>query len=195
MLAHYNGGIWNAHTFADSLGVTAPTVRRYLDYMEGAFLIRRLNPWFINAKKRLVKSPKIYIRDSGLLHALLNIDNLNELYGNPYVGNSWESFVIEQIIGMLPDNLHPFYYRTHHGAEADLVLVKGINPVAVIEIKLSNAPEISKGFYHCISDLKAKDSFIITPQSDDYSVNNIHICSLIKFLKNHLPKIIKNKPK
>lgn len=191
MLAHYNGGIWNANTFANSLGVTAPTVRRYLDYMEGAFLIRRLYPWFVNAKKRIVKSPKIYFRDSGLLHAMLNIDDLNELYGNPSVGNSWEGFVIEQIIQLLPDIISPYYYRTHHGSEGDLVLVKGLKPIAIAEIKLSNAPGVSKSLYNSISDLKTKYNFIITPESDDYiTKDNIRICSLMKFLKTYLPKII-----
>ncbi len=191
MLAHYNGSIWNAHTFATSLGVTAPTVRRYLDYMEGAFLIRRLNPWYVNAKKRLVKSPKVFMRDSGILHALLNIDSLNELYGHPAVGNSWEGFVIEQIVQLLPEYIRPYYYRTHDGAESDLILVKGIKPVASIEIKLSNAPVISRGFFECIADLKTKQNYVITPNSDEYSAkNNVRVCSHLKFIKYYLPKVI-----
>jgi len=194
MLAHFNGGIWNANTFASSLGVTAPTVRRYLDYMEGAFLVRRLYAWYANAKKRLVKSPKIFLRDSGILHSLLNIDEPNELYGHPGAGNSWEGFTIEQIVTFLPSNLSAYYYRTHHGAEADLVLVKGIKPLTAIEIKLSNSPAISKGFYECVSDLKTQKNFIITPNSDDYlTKEKIHVCSLISFLKNHLPTIVKQK--
>ncbi len=190
MLAHYNGGIWNANTFANSLGVTAPTVRRYLDYMEGAFLVRRLAPWFVNTRKRIVKSPKVYIRDSGILHALLNIDGANELYGHPGAGNSWEGFVIEQISQILPENFRLFYYRTHHGAETDLILVKGLKPAAAIEIKLTNAPVISKGFYECIADLKTKNNYIITPGSDNYETNKIQICSLNLFLKHVLQKII-----
>lgn len=192
MLAHFNGNIWNAHTFSNSLGVTAPTIRRYLDYMEGAFLIRRLNSWYVNAKKRLVKSPKVFMRDAGLLHAILNIDTLNELYGHPAAGNSWEGFVIEQVVQLLPVYIHPYYYRTHDGAEADLILVKGIKPIASIEIKLSNAPVISRGFFECTADLKTKYNFIITPNSDNYSAkNNITVCSLIKFIQYYLPKIVR----
>jgi len=191
MLSHYHGGIWNAHVFAGSLGVTAPTVRRFLDYMEGAFLVRRLPPWFVNAKKRLVKSPKVYLRDSGILHALLNIDETNELYGHHVVGASWEGFVIEQIISLLPESMQPFYYRTHSGAEADLVIVKGVKPLTAIEIKLSNAPVISKGFHECIKDLKTKNNFVITPSSDDYTTKeNIQVCSLLSFVKKYLSKII-----
>ncbi len=190
MLAHQNGGIWNANTFAASLGVTSPTVRRYLDYMEGAFLIRRLYAWYVNAKKRLVKSPKVFLRDSGILHLLLNVDEPNELYGHPGAGASWEGFVIEQIITSLPVNISAYYYRTHHGAEADLILVKGIKPQAAIEIKLSNSPFISKGFYECIADLKTNRNFVITPNSDDYvTKDNIQVCSLLSFLKIYLPKI------
>lgn len=187
MLAHYHGGIWNANTFAISLGVTAPTVRRYLDYMEGAFLVRRLNPWFLNAKKRLVKSPKVFLRDSGILHILLNVDELNDLFGHPGAGASWEGFVIEQIAALLPENIRPFFYRTHQGAEADLLLVKGIKPIAAIEIKLSNSPVISKGFYECIRDLKTGYNFVITPNSDTYiTKGNIKVCSLVSFIKKYL---------
>lgn len=190
MLAHYQGGIWNASTFAGSLGVTAPTVRRYLDYMEGAFIVRRLNPWFVNVKKRIVKSPKVYLRDSGILHALLNIDESNELYGHPGAGASWEGFVIEQIISFLPENIRPFYYRTHQGAEADLVFVKGIKPAASIEIKLTNAPAISRGFFECIKDLKTKKNYVITPGSDDYiAKEDIHVCSLRSFIEKYLTRL------
>jgi predicted AAA+ superfamily ATPase len=190
MLAHFNGGIWNANTFAGSLGVTAPTVRRYLDYMEGAFLVRRLNPWFVNAKKRLVKSPKVYLRDSGILHALLNIDETNELYGHPGAGASWEGFVTEQIISMLPENIRPFYYRTHQGAEADLVFVKGIKPIASVEIKLTNAPAVSKGFFESIKDLKTKMNFVITPGSDSYVTSeNIQVCSVKSFIEDYINEL------
>lgn len=190
MLAHYHGGIWNASTFAGSLGVTAPTVRRYLDYMEGAFLVRRLNPWFVNAKKRLVKSPKVYLRDSGILHALLDVDETNELYGHPGAGASWEGFVIEQTISVLPENIRPFYYRTHQGAEADLVFVKGIKPAASVEIKLTNAPAVSKGFFESIKDLETKKNFVITPGSDSYVTSEkIQVCSVRSFVDNYINEL------
>lgn len=191
MLAHYHGRIWNANIFAGSLGVTAHTVRRYLDYMEGAFLIKRLQSWFVNAKKRLVKSPKVYVRDSGILHALLDIEAINDLYGHPVAGNSWEGFVIEQVEALLPEGIRVFYYRTHAGAESDLVLVKGVKPVAAIEIKLSSAPVISRGFYECINDLRAKYKFVIIPTGDDYIAKGaVQVCSLQSFLENHLPLLL-----
>lgn len=187
MLAHNNGGIWNAEVFARSLGVTAPTVLRYVDYLEGGYLIRRLQPWFVNAKKRLVKSPKIYIRDTGILHHLLRLDSINEVLGHPVAGTSWEGYVIEQIYQCKPQYLDMYFYRTHDGAECDVVLVKGIIPVACIEIKLSNAPVISKGFYTSVEDLKPKKKFVLTPSSDEYPMNdNIIVTNLLQFLKNHL---------
>lgn len=190
MLAHHNGGIWNAHTFANSLGLSGPTVKRYLDYMEGAFLVRRLPPWYVNLRKRLVKAPKLYLRDSGILHSLLNIHSSNDLHGHPGIGASWEGFVIEQISGLLPEDIRLFYYRTHHGAEADIVFVRGIKPIAAAEIKNSNAPVITRGFYESIKDLKTKNNFVITPGSDDYTgKENIQICSLRSFLKKHIQGI------
>jgi predicted AAA+ superfamily ATPase len=190
MLAHANGSIWNAEVFARSLGITAPTVLRYIDYLEGAYLIRRLQPWFLNAKKRLVKAPKIYMRDSGILHHLLRLDSIDEVLGHPAAGLSWEGYVIEQIYSHKPQGLQMFYYRTHIGAECDVVLVKGITPVACIEIKLSNAPMVSKGFYSCIEDLSPRKKFVITPSSEEYHAKEqIMITNLFSFLKNHLSAI------
>jgi predicted AAA+ superfamily ATPase len=145
MLAHSNGNIWNAEVFARSLGVSSPTVIRYLTFLEGGYITRRLHPWFVNAKKRLVRSPKVYIRDTGILHRLLNISDYDSLLGHPGVGGSWEGYVIEQIYQLKPPGIELFYYRTQAGAECDLVLVKGITPLACIEIKLSNTPTVSKG--------------------------------------------------
>ena len=190
MMAHTTGNIWNAETYARSLGVTAPTILRYVDYLEGGFMIRRLLPWFVNTKKRLVKSPKIYVRDTGILHSLLNIPSMDDLLSNPVAGASWEGYVVEQIAAGKPEDLQLYYYRTHDGAECDVVLVKGIKPVACIEIKLSNAPVISKGFMHCIADLKPKHKYIITPQSESYGVHqNIIVTGITQFLKEHLPDI------
>ena len=191
MLAHSSGNIWNAETFARSLGVSAPTVLRYTDYLEGGFMIRRLQPWFVNTKKRLVKSPKIYIRDSGLLHTLLHIHSADDLRSHPVAGASWEGHVAEQIAACKNPQLQMHYYRTHDGAECDIVLVKGIKPVACIEIKLTNAPQVSKGFLNCIEDLKPKHSYIVTPENEPYPVgNNITVTGLLNFLKIHLPGIM-----
>ncbi len=189
MLAYAQGGIWNAESYSRSLGITAPVVNRYLDFMEGAFLMRKLQPWFVNVQKRLVKAPKIYVRDSGLVHAMNRVANLTDLVGHPIVGGSWEGYVIEQVAKALPEDTTVYYYRTHNGAEADLVLVRAMQPVAAIEIKLSNAPTISKGFYSSIADLGTEKNFVITPYSDSWPVKNITVCSLKTFLSEKLTKI------
>ena len=190
MLAHASGTIWNAEIFSRSLGITAPTVLRYMDYMEGGFLIRRLLPWHVNAKKRLVKSPKVYLRDSGILHHLLKLDSVDEVLGHPVAGNSWEGYVIEQIYQAKSSNIEMYFYRTHDGAECDVVLVKGVTPLACIEIKLTNAPVVSKGFYVCIEDLSPKKKFVITPSSEDYpSKDGVIVTSLYQFLSKHLPSL------
>jgi predicted AAA+ superfamily ATPase len=190
MLAQANGSVWNAEIFSRSLGVTAPTVVRYMDYMEGAYLVRRLQPWFVNAKKRLVKSPKVYMRDSGILHHVLKLGSMDEVLGHPIAGTSWEGYVIEQIFQVKSDHLDIYFYRTHDGAECDVVLVKGITPIACIEIKLTNAPSVSKGFYTSIADLNPKKKFVITPSSTDYPVKDgVIVTSLRQFLVKYLPAL------
>jgi len=190
MLAHSNGNLLNLEVFARSLGVSATTVVKYLDFLEGGYMVRRLHPWFVNAKKRLVKSPKTYIRDTGILHRLLNIPSLDSLFGHPVAGSSWEGYVIEQIYQCKPNYTEMFFYRTQAGAECDIVLVQGITPVACMEIKLSNAPVVSKGFMSCVEDLKPKDKFIITPQSETYvTKNGVIVISLKDFIENKLDHI------
>ncbi|WPU92468.1 ATP-binding protein [Mucilaginibacter sabulilitoris] len=187
MLAHSNGNLLNTEVFARSLGVSATTVTRYLDFLEGGYMVRRLQPWFVNAKKRLIKSPKTYIRDTGILHRLLNIANQEDLFGHPGVGGSWEGYVVEQIFQAKPDHLDLFFYRTQAGAECDLLLVEGVRPRACIEIKLSNAPVVSKGFLNCIADLEPESSFIITPQSETYiSTQDVVIISISSFIETRL---------
>jgi len=140
------------------------------------------------AKKRLVKSPKVYIRDTGIVHRLLNIPNYDALLGNPGVGGSWEGYVIEQIYQRRPPDVDLFFYRTQAGAECDLVLVKGITPLACIEIKLSNAPVISKRFFSCVEDLEPRYKYVITPQSDAFTTGQgVVVTSLYQFLKELLP--------
>jgi len=190
MLAHVNGNIWNAETFARSLGISAPTVLRYLSFLEGGYLVRRLAPWFVNAKKRLIKSPKVYLRDTGILHRLLNIPDDDALRGHPGVGASWEGYVIEQIFQRLPEGLELFFYRTQAGAECDLVLVQGITPLACIEIKLSNAPSVSRGFINCLEDLQPKYKYLITPESDTYPTHNgVLVTKLSHFISTLLKGI------
>jgi uncharacterized protein len=190
MLAHNNGNLWNKESYGKSLGVTAPTVGRYLEYMEGAFLVTRLQPWFNNSKKRLVKAPKIYIRDTGILHTLIRALDIDDLFGNPHVGTSWEGFVMEQIRQLKPPHLDMYFYRTHQGTEADVILVKGIKPIACIEIKLSTSPQVSKGFLQSIEDLKTKNNFIVIPTGDSYQTKDgINIGSLSDFINTRLKQL------
>ena len=190
MLAHVNGTVWNAEMIARSLGVTAPTVNRYVDFLEGAFLAERLPAFHINTRKRLVKAPKVYIRDSGFLHQLSNIHNLITLKGHPVVGASWEGYVVEQVRQLRPAGTELFYYRTQAGAEYDIVLARGIKPVACIEVKLNNAPSISKGNYQSIADLGTKKNFVVVPDVEEYKTKEgIVICNLLTLLTIHLPKM------
>jgi predicted AAA+ superfamily ATPase len=183
MLANNNASLWNAETYARALGITAPTVNRYLDFLEGAYLVRRLQPWHANNNKRLVKSPKVYLRDSGLLHRLADVYNLEELYGNVLLGSSWEGYAIEQIVATLPSNIKPYFYRTHSGAEIDLVLTKQNKPYMAIEIKLNSLNKPKKGFYEAIKDLKPTKSLVISRDSETYINNDGIICtSLYHFI-------------
>ena len=187
MIAHFHGNILLVENFARSLGVTGPTAARYFDFLEGAFIIHRLPAYSHNTKKRLIKSPKLYLRDSGVLHRLCHFGDIEDLKSNVIVGNSWEGYVIEQIYNTKPDYLRMYYYRTHDGAETDVVLEKGNKVVACIEIKFSNAPVLSKGFYNSMQDLKCKAGFVITPASESYvNGHGIRICSLSDFLKKYI---------
>ena len=190
MLAANTGGIWTAENYARALGVSSTTIKRYLDFMEGAFMVRQLPAWYINMEKRVVKAPKVYIRDSGLLHQLNRIKSSRELPLNLIVGASWEGYVIEQIYQLKPAQLEMYYYRTHHGAECDLILVDGLKPVAAIEIKYATVPSISKGFYNVLDDLKVKRAFVITPGEKHYSIDDKTVVSGLQiFLKNILSEI------
>ena len=161
MLAHGQGGLLNAARLAAGLGISAPTVVNYVDLLAGILLVRRLPPRHANVKKRLVKSPRVYVRDSGLVHALLRIGDLNSLLGHPVVGPSWEGFVIETILGAAPWGVLPSFYRTANGAEADLVLdLPGQRPW-VIEIKRSSSPRLSPGFTIARRDLNAERAFVV----------------------------------
>ncbi len=170
MLAHLHGQLWNASHLAQSLGISPPTARHYLDILEGTFIVRQLAPYYVNTGKRLVKSPKVYIRDSGLLHALLNLPTEDAIAGHPVAGFSWEGFVIEQIAALMPPAWKMFFYRTAAGAEMDLVLVTEREQKIGIEIKYSLAPKPAKGFWHALRDLKCKKTFIVYPGKDRYPV-------------------------
>lgn len=170
MLAHRQGALLNAAELAKNLGVDAKTVARYTDILVDLFLIRRLTPWHSNTGKRLVKSPKLFIRDSGLVHALLDIKSLNDLSGHPVVGGSWEGFVIEQVLSNLPEATTPYFYRSSAGAEIDLVLDFGGTTRWAIEIKRSLNPAPRKGFYFACSDLSPHRKFVVYPGSEQFPV-------------------------
>ena len=179
MLTTIQGSTLNYSNLGNSMGITGNTLQTYLDYLEHSFVIRRLPPYFTNVGKRLVKSPKLYFRDSGILHYLANISDYDELISNIIAGHSWEGYVIEQIIGRLASNTQAFYYRTQNGAEIDLCLLRGNEMVASFEIKLSNNPSANRGNTEAIQDLQTQHNFIITPSSNDYKANeNWQVCTL-----------------
>jgi len=190
MLAANNGSIWTAENYARALGVSSTTIKRYLEFMEGAFMVKQLPAWYVNVGKRVVKAPKVYIRDSGLLHQLNRIKTSKELPLNLIVGTSWEGYVIEQIYQLKPKHLEMFYYRTHNGAECDLILVDGITPVVAIEIKYATLPSLSKGFYHVMEDLKIGKAFVINPIEKQYNLDSkTTVTGLAFFLKNILSEL------
>ena len=168
MLAHLHGQLWNASQIAKGLGLSAPTVKHYADILEETFIIRQLPPFHSNIKKRLVKSPKIYIRDSGLLHSLINIRTLDDLHGHPVSGNSWEGFVIEQVIGVLPANTPVYFYRTSARAEIDMLFFDSKNQPVALEIKYSLSPELEKGFWIAYDDLACKKGLVVYPGEEAY---------------------------
>lgn len=158
MLAHYHGQIWNAAEFARSLGVSEPTVKRYLDILSGTYMVRQLQPWYENMKKRQVKAPKIYIRDSGILHALLSLPD-NQIMNHVKLGASWEGFVIEQILQKMGSRDY-FYWRTHTGAELDLLILKNGKRYG-FEIKYSEKLQITQSMRQSIEDLKLDEFFLV----------------------------------
>lgn len=168
MLAHSQGGIFNASILARSLEVSSVTVGRYLDLMVDLLLVRRLQPWTSNVGKRLVKSPKVYIRDSGIAHALLNIESYNDLLGHPVAGGSWEGFVIENILSAAPSNVRSYYYRTAGGQEIDLLLEFSGQERWAIEIKRSTVPVLSKGFYQACEDIRPDKIFVVYGGQDRF---------------------------
>ena len=169
MLAHLQGGTLNAAELARSLGVDPTTIVRYLDLLVDLLLVRRLLPFHANIGKRLVKAPRLYIRDSGITHSMLGIRNLDALLGHPVSGGSWEGFVIENLISLAPDNTTPYFYRTANGAEVDLVLDMSNGERWAIEIKRSSSPTLERGFYVASGDLKPTRSFIVYPGRETYT--------------------------
>jgi len=172
MLAHEQGGLLNQAKLAGNLGVDSKTITNYLDILVDLFLVRKLRPWHSNLAKRLVKSSKVYIRDSGLLHTLLGIENYNDLASNPSIGKSWEGFVIENILQVLKPQTESYFYRTSNGAEVDLVLQNAKGELVFIEVKFGLKPTVSKGLYFAIDELKPKNIFVIYSGSEKYLINS-----------------------
>jgi uncharacterized protein len=169
MLAHYHGQIWNAAEPARSLGLSQPTVRSYLDLMTSAYMIRQLQPWHENLAKRQVKAPKIFVRDSGLLHALLGQRTRRDLLAHPKLGASWEGFVIEQLLHAVePDQA--YFWATHQGAELDLLMLRGSRRVGA-EIKRSDAPTLTPSMRIALDDLRLNKLWIIYPGQQRYNLH------------------------
>lgn len=189
MLAHNQGTTINASQLSRNLEVSGTTIGRYLDLLVDLLLVRRLRPWRSNVGKRLVKSPKVYVRDSGITHSLLNVLSYNDLLGHPVVGGSWEGFVIENIMSVTPPEAKPYFYRTSGGAEVDLILEFGVKQRWAIEIKHSSVPSISKGFYIACDDIKATRKYILYSGSDTFSMGNgvtaISLHHLMHKIMNH----------
>ncbi|OIQ90385.1 hypothetical protein GALL_277230 [mine drainage metagenome] len=170
MLAHQQGALLNASALAAGLGVSGQSVARYLDLMVDLFLVRRLQPWTSNPRKRLVKSPKCYVRDSGLVHALLGLKDLDTLLGHPVTGGSWEGFVVESLLACAPAGTRSSFYRTSAGAEIDLVLEIGPTERWAVEIKRSSAPTVSKGFHLGSDDIDATRRIVVHAGAESFAL-------------------------
>jgi len=185
MLAHTNGQILNLSKLGESLGISHTSVRNYVDLLENTFMVKQLKPWVGNTKKRLVKSPKVYLSDSGITAALLQLNSFDQTAGHPVFGSLWESTVIMNIIGHLPDAQLSFY-RTNHGNEIDLI-IKNRNRTYAIECKATVAPSVSKGFYKAAEDIQPDKQLIAAPISKSYFMKKgIEVVSLSDLIRRLL---------
>ncbi|MGB0452656.1 MAG: ATP-binding protein [Bacteriovoracaceae bacterium] len=182
MLAHSHGQTLNSSKIASSLGVSSHTVNSYIDILEQTFLVKSLRAFEPNIKKQYIKSPKVYLRDTGLLHTFLNLESFDDLLGHQVFGSSFEGFVIENLMQIFPRwKFH--YYRNKSGAEIDLIMSKGNRRLA-IEIKASKAPKLARGFWTACNDINATDKFVISMVDDSYEIqNNTYVTNLELFLK------------
>lgn len=182
MIAHYHGQIWNAAEMARAMALNESTVRRYLDLMTGVFMVRQLPPWFENLGKRQVKAPKVYVRDTGLLHALLGITNRQDLESHPKVGASWEGYAVEEVLkAFRPDDA--YFWATHNGAELDLLLFRNGRRIG-IECKRTDAPRLTPSMRIALSDLKLDRLYVLYPGDKAYSLaKNVEVVPLAEFVK------------
>ncbi len=184
MLAHNNSQQVNYSMLGESLGVSYKTIKSYIDTLTDFYMVRQLQPWSGNTKKRLVKAPKLYLRDSGLMHRLLGITDFDSLSGHPVIGSSWEGFVVENILNQVSDQWRSSFYRTSAQAEVDLILEGPNKQVWAIEVKRSLTPKVAKGFYYACADIKATHRFVIYPGGDNFPLSEgIEVMGLWGFLK------------
>ena len=184
MLAHCQGSPVNGPTLASNLSLSVPTIHRYVDILGDLLLLRSLRPWSGNIGKRLVKTPKTYVRDSGLCHALLNIGSLDELLGHPVVGTSWEGFVIENLLSVAPRRVTPWFYRTHAGAEIDLVLEVTPQQRIAIEIKRTLTPKLTKSFTAACADLEPTERYFVHAGEEPYPLaKDVTAMPLLKMME------------
>lgn len=182
MLAHHHGQLLNSSSLGATLGVSHTTVRSWLDLLSQTFMIRLLEPTEVNLGKRLVKSPKVYVRDSGILHTLLEIEDADALFGHPALGSSWEGLVIENVLAVTPD-WRPSFFRTANGAELDLVLERGQRRIA-IECKASTAPDVSRGFWQSLEDLEVEKAYVAAPVGEAYPLRpRVEVCPLLTLMQ------------
>jgi predicted AAA+ superfamily ATPase len=184
MLAHQQGALLQQSRLASALGVSSPTLDRYIGLLVDLQLVRRLRPWSGNTGKRLIKAPKVYLRDSGLVHALLGLENLNDLAGHPVCGMSYEGFCIDNLLVATGSMVTPYTYRTHAGAEIDLMLERGGKPWMAIEIKRSTAPSLSKGFDVACNDLGISQRFVVYPGTERFPMRHgAHAIGLVELMQ------------
>ena len=193
MLAHNQGTLLNTAQLGRNLGVDGKTIANYLDLLVDLLLVRRLVPWHSNEGKRLVRSPKVFVRDCGLVHALLKINDKESLLGHPIVGQSWEGFVIETILSAKPEGIEATFYRTSAGAEIDLVLEFSDQEVWAIEIKRGLSPKVERGFHIACEDLQVDKRFVVYPGSESFSLGNeirtISVKSLAQTIQQKIAQI------
>lgn len=184
MLAHLHGQIINYASLSKSLGVSSPTVKKYVQFLNHAYLIDLLEPYSGNIAKRLVKSPKVFVRDSGILNYLLGITSYNDFLAHPQAGNIWEGFVLQQIKTILHYNMDLCFYRTNHGAEIDLILMFPDNKKIGVEVKLSSSPSLSRGNYEAMEILGLEKLYVIIPTQDSYLLKEkVQVIGLNEFLE------------
>ena len=184
MLAHNNAQQVNFSKLGESLGVSYKTIKNYIDTLTDFYMVRQIQPWSGNSKKRLVKTSKVFLRDCGLAHRFLNITDFESLLGHPAIGASWKGFIVENVLNHLSNKWRHSFYRTRTQAEVDLVLEGPKKEVWAIEIKRSSAPKVSKGFHYACDDIKATRKFVIYPGKERFPLpNGIDAMGLLEFLQ------------